>query len=519
LGGCESSAMGRAVGSLSTELNACSCGLLTLFVMITMLTTVPDFLYIEGSNYIPVALNFSDSEYGQLTGGGPNYLRAALNFLIVGELIDNVHRTHYLAALAFLASACIVWFGASSTDFSVLLLAKYLWNVVIASVVPVVMTLIVDMAPESMISLAISLAPGAVYLSDTVALALVSIFRENWRASFFINAGILFCCTIAIAFVPEKDLSRRSAKLSWSLLKDVWHTAQTWASVLVTCPSILLLLLALVFGGAMYGTTAFLQLWLVHDHGIQPARASADMTVMPLVQGLGSSFCAALADFLYAKHGWSRLVTTSLLATLSPLLLILLVHIRIGSPGGDSILWLCIVIQQFFIGPSYPNLSAAVITFLPPKLLGSASAFSFGSFTIGFAACVQIGFEVAGGWQSEHVSFNGHPGTYSLTLRLLACVILLEVPLIIGAFFLAPHDEQRIQKLTGETDLLLPLGTEGEFKAHSHSGTTTFKSVDVVGEGAPKESSEKATQIVIREPEGLMPEHRVGSVPISNSPA
>lgn len=439
---------------------------MTMCMIASFLGSLTDYSVTEGANTVIPAFNFSQEQWSQLVGGGPLILKAGINIIVAGELIDNFDRPRMMVM-------CLLGCGIStlchtiSRSYGSWVAMRYLWNACTACIIPLVSSIATSRTPDMWLGVALSLVYGAQTAADTAALGLVSIFGSHWQGSYFVDGSLMLLMIIPWALIPEVTDNRTDML---KVLKRLLYTYQSFFKALRTCPSVLAWSCSMAPLGAGIVVVNFFQLWLVQDLGMDNDHAVRSSTWLPIVgQYFGALLFGALADWLHKRYGWSRWFVAIGTCIGNSVTLIILVYVPTGRPEGDAFFWFFFYLAQFFLCAT-PGLSFGEASELVPKqLTGCATAFALGIVYLfnGLAgwgsSCVAETFE---GWNT---SIEGHPAPYSDTILLVASVNLLQLPFYGAAIWFEEEDRPKLEAIGIETEALLPHGGRHD-RVAKHAG-------------------------------------------------
>jgi predicted MFS family arabinose efflux permease len=289
-------------------------GLLLLFTGLHVLNHVDRHLVASFAPQIMADLALSRAQFALIAGLAFSLVYAAAA-LGAGLLADRVGRVRVLTAGVGTWSLFTALSGLATGFWSLIAMRPFV-AAGEASLVPTATTLLLQDTPERQRATAIGIffmgIPLGVGASYLVAAQLGPLI--GWRACFFLLGAVGLVATLFVSRVRDRSVPVETA--------DRPSLAAVGAA-LARNPRLRWACLAIILLHAHMATTAFTQLWLVSDRGMESGDAARLYGGMFLIVGVAGAFGSGLlADRLAARFGLDHaLILGFALLCLVPLLL------------------------------------------------------------------------------------------------------------------------------------------------------------------------------------------------------
>ena len=438
-------------------------GYMLLIFCTMMIGSINDYNLSENSNFIPVALHFTNSQWGDLVGGYSLYIRGALCVVLCGQLIDNFPLVRSIAIILFISAVASILFPVTDT-FGAWLALRFLYTIGGASFYILSATLGMVATPEPFHGLAAGLTTAGANGSDLLAIALERIFTTTWRGSFYVATGLMAALGLICLFVPE--VREREKKPLAVICREICDTYRLFSRVLVTSIAPWCLVICLAGQGFMYATTTLTQQWLVQDLGKNATDVADIMLAMPAVQLLGALATGVMGDINKSRGipFWATNATAGVIGVAATLAM---THIDPNSGW----FWFFVVIQQSVVIAPSVTMVPGFIPLLPMSLWGTAFGLGYGSFTLFFGLGTKIAQDQSEIWTAEHATLNGHPAAFTYGFLLMAYLALMQVPFAALGVWALKHDREKVQRAVAEANPLLESKTGPLLEANDLSAS------------------------------------------------
>ena len=236
----------------------------------------------------------------------------------------------------------------------------------------------------------------------------------GWRGTFMVMGAIGIAALAVLVRLKDDppDLSQRPTvrgNLAALIAVNKARPRVMWAS------------LAIILAHCHTATSPFVQLWLVEDKGLEPARAQTLYGLMFVCVGLAGTFGAGLlGDWAHTRLGWDRARTAFLiLLVLGPLLPLY----RLADAGGAAFL-IGMAGSILFMTVLYGLVFVVVEELLPPQLKATSTGLTMLLINVFAIGAVSLGIGVV----SDHLATSGAADSWTIPLIGADALALLAIP-------------------------------------------------------------------------------------------
>ena len=440
-----------------STLDRTSVGYLVLVWCVMVVGSSNDYSLAENSNFIPTALSFTGSQWGDLVGGITYYIRAAVIILLVGFIFDNIPNMRWTSYMLTLSAVASIGFPLT-TSFGEWMAFRILYTVTGGASFYILCCNIAYSIPDQFHGLAAAVVGAGAAGSDLLAIVLERVFTTQWRGSFYVDVSLMLGLALLCFFLPEA----RTSKHKSDTFKEIANTYRVFFRVCVNSFAPAMMFVGLAVQGFVYSSTTLTQQWLVHDLGKNPDDVASIMIVMPFVQLLGTLTIGVVGDLL-KPHGVKYWVTGASFGTVGIIACIVMTHCSSTNAG----FWIFLVLQQLCVFAPGSMMVVGLLEILPESLYATGTALGYGAFTLFFGMGGKIAQDQAVGWTLDHATIAGHPGAYAYGFLLLHYVGLVQIPAVAIGVWALKRDKEKVARLCAEAGPLLehkndPLALEAE---------------------------------------------------------
>lgn len=393
--------------------------LLVLLTVLNILSIVDRQLLSSFANYIVPDLNLTNTEFGLLTG---LMFMVFYSFmaLIMGALADMYHRPRLISAAVFLWSLCTAASGAAK-GFTSLAIPRMMIGVGESTLSPAAIAMLADKFPPHKRGFASGFYYMGVSIGFGVSLLVAGYIGPaiGWRMCFYLLGGLGIVLSLVVLFL--KEVPRRQQQVAVAKKASVKSQIVDLFVALRHSPA----LVFTIFGGmcvhAMFGATAFDQLWYVQERGYDRALIAQTTGWFGVSGGvLGNLIGGIGSDY------WKRITGKSRLSFLLWVLLLLApinIYYRIADPG-SFFFWLGVFFTFFQLGVLYGPSYATIQELAPPHICSTAVAFN-----ILIASVVGVGLSItASGFLIDYLLEAGSDSPYTISLLVFTVLSMLSIP-------------------------------------------------------------------------------------------
>lgn len=215
----------------------------------------------------------------------------------------------------------------------------------------------------------------------------------GWRGTFLVM-GAIGIAALAVLMRLKDDPPELAHR------PTLWGNLGALIAVHRAKPRVLWATLSIILAHCHTATSPFVQLWLVEDKGLDPARAQTLYGLMFVTVGLAGTFGAGLlGDWAHSRLGWDRARTAFLiLVMLGPLLPL----DRLTDASGPLFIvgMTCSILSMTAL---YGLVFAVVEEMLPPQLKATSTGLTMLLINVFAIGAISMGVGMA----SDHLSATG----------------------------------------------------------------------------------------------------------------
>uniref|UniRef100_UPI003F494868 MFS transporter n=1 Tax=Cupriavidus necator TaxID=106590 RepID=UPI003F494868 len=275
-------------------------------------------------------LSLSNAQYG-LLAGAVWVLSYGVMALVMGSLADRYSRTRVMAAGILIWSVCTAASGAAHS-FEAMVAARFLVASGEAALVPAAVSLIAELFSERRRGSAMGMFFTGIPLGIGFSFVLAGTIgaTQGWRDTFFSLGVVGAVVALLVSLLKDErggrmkdEAKERGAPLPQQL-RAVW-------TVMRGTPVLTLTVVGFVLIHFLFAGLSFVQLWLVHERGVDPAGIARQLGMLQIVFGtLGALGGGILSDRLARYVPGGR---AGFMALLVLLCVPLQVAFRFSTPG------------------------------------------------------------------------------------------------------------------------------------------------------------------------------------------
>ena len=404
-----------------------SGGLAFLFFLtfLNILNFIDRQLLSSFANWIVPELGLSNTQFGLLTGLVFIFFYAVMG-LFMGTLVDRMNRTRLIAAGVGLWSGLTALSGMAQ-GFLSLALPRAFIGVGESILTPAAMSLFGDRFPSKWLGVATGIYGLGVPVGIASSLFIVAYLEPvlGWRGCFYL-LGAIGVVLAAVMLLMKESPRVQQRTTATTTIESFRKIIQALYSELRHSPALSMTILGGVTFSFILGAATFEQLWYVQERGFDRSEIARVTAWYAIFGGILGTLAGGYGGDIFMRR--TNIGRPMFLFWIMLVLAPVNIAFRIVEPG-SLVFWLGVFFIYFQLGCFYGPTFATVQELAPPRIRGTAVAFSIlmlQLFGIG------VGVSVAG-YVIDVLQAADVPDPYTRTLLVFTLISMASIPMFFYA--------------------------------------------------------------------------------------